>query len=493
MSESGQPRSMIAPAPRFPAPAPVAPAPPAARRGMGGIFFLGPPAIIAALSTSNPAITAAAVMSLGIIVGLLWKPGHPPVLLLVTGLQWLQASLMTLVADVRGVELRETSYARSIEEASYLSLAWVTALAIGAWLSVRSLSAEKVAATTEVPISMQRLLTIYGVWTIGLQVLGLLGAHSFAQVLQALSAMRWALCFAVFAYGWSNVAQRPIVIVVLAVEVGFGFMSFFSQFRVPLYLFTIALATVGFRPRLRTWFGLAIMFAITLYFGSLWSAIKSDYRDRLSGGDGTREQVVRIGVEERFDSFVELVGTVDSVALDEGFDKLLKRLAYVELFAYAIDFVPAVREHEEGALWGGAVAHVFVPRALFPDKPPLEQDTVIAERYTGLRLGAGGGTSISIGTAADSYVDFGAQGVIAIGFLYGLILGWGYRTFIIRRGGGVIAQGVAVALCVPFVTLELEAAKALGGFLSSLIVLLTVWIFLVPPLMRWLTSPTAIR
>jgi len=335
---------------------------------------------------------------------------------------------------------------------------------------------------------MERLLVVYGAWTVAVQGVASMDIRAIHQIVTALASMRLAVLFAVFAYGWRQPRWRPVVLGVLMFEVGIGFLAFFSNFKEPLFVFAAAVATTGYRPRLRAWVGLFFVFLVTLYLGVLCSAIKMDYRDRLSGGEGARTQVIRIGVEERAESFLELVGTVDAEVLENGFDALMRRVAYVEFFSYVIDYVPAVRDHERGMLWGNALSHVLMPRVFFPDKPWLPLDTLTTERYTGLSLGGGNGTSISIGMAAESYVDFGRAGVFVVALLFGAFVGLGYRSLIVRRHWGVIAQGIVVSICLQFYTVDMVAAKALGGFLSLLIISVVGWGFLMPRLIPWLRA-----
>lgn len=489
MSESGSPQSMIAPAP-FSAP-PVAPplqAPAQAEGGKSSGLVLLLPALAFALSTANVNLTIAMVLSLAVIVRLLWRPGQPPALLLACGLQWLQGAMLTLEADVRGVELWTLSYARSLEVATYLTLAWSASVAVGAWFVTRKLERSDVAPTIGLPIAMERLLIAYGVWTVAVAVLGQINVGALAQLITAIVYMRWVLLFAIFAYGWRRPGWLPVVFAVLFFEIAAGSISFFSEFRLPLYVFAIALATVGYRPTLRVWIGFAIVFAFTVYLGTIWSAIKLDYRDRLSGGRGHRTQVVTISIEERVGAFIELVGTVDDRVLAEGAEMLARRVAYVEYFAYVIDYVPAVVDHENGAVWSAAASHVLMPRMFFPDKAALPDETVLTERYTGLNLGSGGGTSISIGIPGEAYIDFGEPGVVGLGILFGVMLGLAYRYFITQKQYFVLAQGMAVALCLAFGSVENGAVKALGTLLTLTVVGAIGWRMILPVLVPWLTG-----
>jgi hypothetical protein len=494
MSESGSPRSLIAPAAPFPRAA-TAQRPLAAASGptISVPMVLYAVALVLSLMTTNPALTLACMLSLGLIVGLLWRPGEPPGLLLVCGMQWLQGALMTFRANATGVELWTLTYARSIDEATYLTLAWVSAVAIGAWLVTRKTRRETVAQTMALPIAFGRLIAVYLVWTVAVELLARLELRTAAQLTGALSNMRWLFLFAIFAYGWRQPRWRIAVLGVLVLEVATGFLSYFSAFKAPLILFAVALATSGYRPTLRAWAGLAMVFVLTLYLGVIWSAIKMDYRDRLSGGMSHERQTITLSIEERAESFIELVGTVDGNVLAKGAEQMVDRLAYVHYFAYVLDYVPAVRDHERGKLWGAAFSHVLMPRILFPDKAPLPDETLVTEAYTGLNLGSGRGTSISIGIVGESYIDFAEPGIVAFGLFFGLMLGLAYRYFITQRQYGVLAQGIAVALCMTYGTVENGAVKTLGSLLTFAIVYSLVWRLVMPSLTAWLIAPAAAR
>ena len=446
--------------------------------------------VVAALglstATTNPGPTFAAVLSLAMIVRLLWQPGLPPVLLFICFMQWLQGAIMTFHADLFGVELRTMTYARHIEEATYYTLAWVSMIAFGAHLATRNLAPSTAATTHSAVFSMPRLVMVYGVWTVVLRVLEAAVPGQAQQVFGALETLRWAFVYALFALGWSMGRGRLIVVGILTAEVAFGFLSFFSNFKTPLYLFAIALVSSGYRPTLRQYVVLGLVFAATLYFGVVWSSIKREYRNELSGGRGVSSQEVVLSPEQRFDVFVDLVGSIDNRMLENGAESLAKRIAYVDYFAYVLGYVPRVEPHEEGRIWLNAFSHVFLPRILFPDKAQLESDTVIAERYTGLDLGAGTGTSITIGLPAETYVDLGPIMMFFVALILGLMYGSGYRYFLRMRYAGVIAQGVAVAVHVGMSSVGPAATKVLGGYLAVLIVGVGLWKLGWPILARFL-------
>jgi hypothetical protein len=407
-------------------------------------------------------------------------------LFLVCSVQWLQGALQVLHADALGEEVWHLSDARHIEDATYLTLAWVSSIAIGAWLVLRGLERKQLPTVLESPINMTTLLIVYAIWSASVGVLKTFSIAPLVQAVNAYSALRWSVVFLIFVFAWAEPRMRVIAIAVLLLETVLGFLSFFSEFKTPLLLFGIALLTVGRRLTLRQVAAFFVLACATLYLGVLWSAIKVDYRDRLSGGAGHRTQQVVLSTSETIDELVDLVGTVDSDLLMEGAENLVARIAYVEYFAYVLDYVPALAKHEEGRLWLRAVQHVLVPRMFFPDKLALESDTNIAERYTGLSLGAGSGTSISIGLPAETYVDFGSPGMLVVAFLLGTLYGAGFRLLVTQGRGAPLAYGLAVAQYAGLTSVGSAATKILGGYVATLLVAVVLWRFFGRPVSRFI-------
>jgi hypothetical protein len=436
------------------------------------VAYLGLPALALAFLTANPALTVVAVLSLLAIVLLVWRQGEPPVLLFVCFMQWIQGSLQVLHADVVGVPVQALSHLRSVEDAIVLTLIWTVAIAAGVRLAfvVRSAPTAPNALDALTPSQLFRL---YIAWTVLLQLGGPIVRGGLLQVFLAIGQMRWAVVFALFWEAFRTRRNLGTVAIVFIVELVSGFFAFFSDFKTPIYLLALALPAGNHRLRPRQILGSLVIAAFALYLGAIWSAIKNEYRDTLSGG--AEQQDVTIGRDEQARELVRLLGTVDGATLDRGVARLVDRITYVRYFSQAIDFVPAVRRHENGLLWGNALRHVLLPRLFFPDKAELESDTEIAQRYTGLRLAFSPGTSIALGTPAESYIDFGVPLMFLPALCMGLLCGGAYRRFARRGPHAALAQGFAVAMVVFMSSIELTPSKALGGLVTGIMVASILW------------------
>jgi hypothetical protein len=431
------------------------------------------PALALSLLTANPELTFWSVASLAVLVLLLWRLGEAPILLFVCWFQWLQACLKVFHADVLGVELRTLMPTRSGEEAVIYSLGWAVAIGFGmrAALAASPRGARTVASIE--PIDFRRLVTVYLVWTVLQPILDLTLSGGARQIVVALSNLRWGLFFALLLEALRNRKHLGTAAAAFTFELATSFLSFFSEFKTPIYVLALVLPTANVRLAARHVLGGLAVAALALYLAVVWSAIKGDYRDRISEYKG--EQSVSVSTEQQIGELVSSVGTVDEAGLLKGWQRLLDRVAYVDYFSYTLEFVPALRRHEEGALWGAAFQHVLMPRLLFPDKPGLESDTMVTERYTGLvlRNTTSRASSISIGTPGETYIDFAWPGMLGLAFAIGVLYALLWRLS--RRGGHrLVDVGMSVALLLPFHSLEQSATKLLGGVLTNTIILVLI-------------------
>jgi hypothetical protein len=426
----------------------------------------------------NDSLVALAFATLFGIVALTWQAEAPPVAMLICGAQWLQGSLKLLNAEVEGVELWTLSVSKNVGQASVLTMLWALVLALGMRLGMRNARVPK-----DVPLlSVRVALIVYLIWSAALPMLGLALPGQARQVFVALSDLRWATVFALFLCVLAARRGFMVLAVVLSVELMLGFLSFFSNFRTVLIVFVLALLARAQSFSLRTLLGVAVAMGVAIYLGILWTAVKSDYRTAMNRG--TDDQNVLIDTNQQASELQRLVEGVDRTGFEKATDRFVDRIAYVDYFAYTLDFVPTVRSHEEGRMWWGAVEHVFMPRVLFPDKAPLPSDTEVAERYTGMRLTQNRtGTSISIGLPAETYVDFGVPWMLAPAVLLGLLYGLVFRALLMQRHHAPYGAGLAVAIGMTHMLLASSAAKAVGSLLTlALLATLTARVLL-PPLL----------
>jgi hypothetical protein len=122
-----------------------------------------------------------------------------------------------------------------------------------------------------------------------------------------------------------------------------------------------------------------------------------------------------------------------------------------------------------GPLWGKsylAAITWFVPRAIWPEKP-RGAGSLYAQTFMGaLREG----TSVPIGTVAEAYWNFWIPGVFVIFGLWGLIIFWAHRLFLIYGADPFVGAAYVI-----FITRFGMASDRIPPTLQMLLMLLIIW------------------
>lgn len=453
-----------------------------------GLYLAAASGVMLGALSPNPALTVAAIVSLIAFIKLLWRPGEPPVLLFAVGFQWLQVTAKVFHANYLGLPLEHISQFASIENAVWASLAGLWVLTGGIRLVLaRMPSFEKRAVRSQAyDMSLMKIGLLY----IGLTVLTS-GISTFAsgmgglrQIILAAAAVKWVAYF-LFAYV-ILVRREHVWILGLATtwEIVQG-IGFFSGFKTVLFILIIVIVTARVRATRMRIGGIAAIGIVLLIMGLAWTAVKGEYRAFLNQGTGW--QTVTVSNEEKVTMLADMLLSLNPSDLVEAADPLFSRIAYVDFFAAAMDYVPAARPHERGALWTASVTHVLQPRLFYPNKPALPSDSELTMAYTGLHMASGDqGTSISLGYMGESYVDFGIPGmyfpIFALGFFWAFV----YRHFLKNPRLMLLGYGFATAALLEMYKFEMASIKVLGNVLMQFIVLGLIFHFIVPRIAGWL-------
>src|SRR5207249_8029059 len=164
------------------------------------------------------------------------------------------------------------------------------------------------------------------------------------------------------------------------------------------------------RRRPGHWLALGGLAVVAVLTGVLWMGIRTEYR---------RDFESQVFADSR-EARLERVAGLSLRWLERGPDELLAdveffvdRLWAVHYPALALDRVPALVPHEDGAILGRALLHLATPRIFFADKEVLESDSEMVLRYSGVMVAGAGArtvalekdTNIAFGYAGESYVD----------------------------------------------------------------------------------------
>ena len=371
-----------------------------------------------AANSGSPLVVFAGGAVLGLIVLLLWRADEVPVLLIPALYQWAEVVVKPVITATSGATIDSLAdFQAPLESAALFALAGVAAFAIGLRLGSgkprrNALGDLRIEAATRWQLPLLLKLSV-GLVLVGHALAGLAYAAGPArQIVLALSSVQLGGLFMLAFWSLSNRAGYAYLAVVVSFEVVIGMTGFFAGFRASLLV--LCLAAVAARPALgvRNFLVVTLAGFVTLGVAVYWSAIKPDYRDFVNRGSGA--QVVAEPFSNRLGYLFDAARGFDQAQFADGFDRLVKRLSYIDFLAATLNHVPSVVPHEDGALVGAAMAHILTPRILFPNKPALPNDSDVTEHYTGLPVGGNINTSISIGYLGELYVDFGTRGGSAL-------------------------------------------------------------------------------
>lgn len=448
-----------------------------------------PLTLVLALITTNPLMTMGVAVSFWSIALITWRLDEFPALTLACFMHWAAAAMGTIRADVLGIDLAKTSYFPHVVEATALTLASVTAFALAARIGWGWRPRPVAGAPLDDPGLDRRMFIAWLVAsTVGTFLLGVSPA-GLAQVMRSVIVLKWVLVLLIFYVALRRGRDYRLLAGVLLVEVASGFLSFISSFRTPLFLLVVAFAVVRReRNNVQRWLGAAVLGMVIVALGAIWQSIKGDYRMYLSGGTGAQSASAGITRGSGAAKVVDLASGVGDRGVGAALDDLALRIAYVDFFAAAMSYVPAVRPHENGGRLKIAFMHVLTPRLLFPKKKTLN-DTADTERYTGIPLARTAGyTSVCLGYPAEAYVDGGRSLMVLPILLLGCLFGLMARRFATSCVDPLLGQAMAAVAFVQFATLELSFTKMLGGYAMTAIVFEAASRFVAPRLSPWLWS-----
>lgn len=447
-----------------------------------------------AFLTQNTGTTLVSILVLNIIVRLFNKPGLPAVILAGLIFQWLQISIKVWHANFSGIHLSETFSLyggnENFETAFYLSSIGLVALSLGLYLVISKIDNRKffrqlVSSLDE--YQGRKIVILYVIISISLSALiGFrLSIPGINTIVVALGKLKWGfylLYFLSVVYGKNTF---KLFFLITAFEIVISLSGYFSEFK--LFIIFLAIGFLSFTNILSFQRGLVLglLMVFAFHFGVLWTAIKGDYRDYLSGG--TDRQVVLVSTEDALTRLLNLTQTLDDSQYDEAIDYLIDRVSFIEFFALTLNHVPSLVPHQDGDLWTEALTFYFKPRLFFPNKRVID-DSEHTSQYTGLYLAtASQGASHSIGFMTDSYIDYGPILMFVPIFLLGVLISWAFKHLLLKSGNAVwgLVFSTPFYLLTSFYSFNL--IKVIGNFVIYMVVILLLrkWIIrFVDPLLR---------
>lgn len=425
---------------------------------------LGIAAAAAAWLFTGDWVLAASVLTLAAIWTCVRTDEGPPVLQLALTLQWVEVSIGVFYVLWTGRPL-EATLRSDYRPMVLIGLGCVGALiggvAAGLYL-IRRLK-QPAGFRPEYALTFKTLAVCY---IVGVMVVGSMNRFaweypSLTQAIIALTYARLGLLYLVLRRLVKE-GQWPIFAGLLAFEVVLGITGFYAGFREPLIMAVLAVLEVFDGRSVRQWALVGVLAVAMAGLGVIWIGIRRDYRDRFMADEafaGSRSQ--------RIDSVSESISgwaSRDASELTADVDRFIDRLWAIYYPALAVERVPAVLPHTDGALMKQALVHVFMPRILFPDKPGLISDSEMVRKYSGVMVaGEEQNTSIAFGYSAESYVDYGVPLMFLPVFVFGVLIGAAYAMLLrLIRHRDMAVSIATVIVWMSLYLFERSWAKTLG-------------------------------
>ncbi|MFY7762012.1 hypothetical protein [Aquidulcibacter sp.] len=419
-------------------------------------------------------------------IQLISKCDGPPILIIPFGFQFLQINIRSIQSSFSGKSIDEYSmFGYDVEPAMLLCSACLIAILIGIAFVSRRRSGKAEISVDAGGYSYNKIATtaliLIGLGH-GFDILSTLAAPS-RQLFEGLAVSKWAGLFVLVWVAYRRPRFSILAIAVSLTEIGFGLGGFFGSFREPIYIVlgAILVAATRLRPSAMLLGGGAFFFMIWL--ASFWTYVKPDYREFVN--QGTNSQVVLVPYGERMAYLFDAASNFDGGSFETGFNQLADRIAYVEYPAVVMGRVPSIIPHAHGEQTKKAILHVLLPRLLYPNKPPLELDTVLTNQYTGLHEGFNEGTSISLGYMAELYIDYGVIGAVLGCLVIGLIIGFLYKQILqFNSVPSIFNVGLLMGTVLSLAIFETSLTKFIGSLLVAFITALMLQRLALPMLLK---------
>ena len=376
-----------------------------------------------------------------IILKTFWRSNEPKHLLTNLLLYWAVVAILIPFAELANKPLNDfTRYGKSdLRLASWVGLLALTFYLIGIQLVTRKVKSIQLETLYKIldRYDGKRIIILYIIVSLLSAALNSSIIHiPGGQILLAISYLKWVLLTLVIVHTLVIKNNRTLVLLIVVLEILLSFSGFWAAFKD--YILVALGAYLMFSPRLsfKTYFFLSVVFVFSLFLSVIWTFSKGEYRRYLTGGERTQLIVERDNLDN-IQKFYEIVQhDFSSDNFQENFfiglENLVYRISYVEFLGLTIKQVPTYLPHENGNLLINAIEHILKPRILFPEKKPI-YDSELTSKYTGAQFaGSEEGASFSLGTVAESYVDFGRYYMFIPIFFFGLWIGWMYKYFIVN-------------------------------------------------------------
>jgi hypothetical protein len=397
--------------------------------------------LLCAVFSVTPLLTVYAGILLLFVFKVGWRENETKNLCINLFLYWAVVAILIPYADIIGKPLDQLYvFGKSdLTTASWVGLTALLFYLLGiqySTQSIRSIDREVLVHLFSQYSSRKIIIAYLVISVLGILVQKVILFVPGGQVFLTVIYFKWVLLTFLIAHAVAVSSNKFLVVFIVCIEVLLSFSGFWAAFKDYIIVSIAAILFIYPRFSLRSYLFFILVFIFGILFSVIWTYSKGEYRKYLTGGERS-QVVIQQDQLKNLQKFLEIVQHDFSASnfkysFSIGVDNLIHRVSYVEFLALSIKHVPAQRPHEEGRLLKNAFDHVFQPRFLFPDKKVI-YDSELTSSYTGVQFsGAEQGVSFSLGTVAESYVDFGRYFMFIPILFFGFWIGWLYRYFIVN-------------------------------------------------------------
>ena len=336
------------------------------------------------------------------------------------------------------------------------------------------------------------LRQMVGAYLCALPIFTLLGiaanmSQSTQQIFGSFFALKGVLIYCIAATVFQTGRGYGVLILFIAAEVVLGFTGFFSAFKEPIIIVTIAALSAYPRHRLGKDISIRLVLvcslaAVVIWLSLVWIEVRTEYRKWLSEGSGA--QVVLKTFPERLDWLSDQLTTdklINGIDYGRASRSLLSRIAYTDYYALVLERDDAGLIPPDEARWLAAIKVIIMPRLFFPNKPVVN-DSETTRRLAGVSIDQN--TSIGVGYIAETHIDFGFPLMLLPLFAIGFAMGRVARAFANMNAPRIICDAFICGAIINAFQYESAIDKALPSFVLSCAALGLCAKYLYPVLVR---------
>lgn len=316
-------------------------------------------------------------------------------------------------------------------------------------------------------VSLKQLFAGYVIAMLSRDVMAIFADRFFvlSQPIFAISALQMGLLYLVLRRLFQE-QRLMFVLILLLFETARGFTGFYSSFKEPIILALVAAVEILQPRKTAHWAVLVGLVGAVVVTSVMWLGIRGAIREDMRTAARTPTERLAFAARE-----LGYWWERDREYKMFDFDALADRVWEMYYTSLALDRVPRVFPHEDGAILGAAFRHVVSPRFLFPDKADLPSESEDVRKYSGQAVaGREQGTTIAFGSVIQSYVDFGVPWMFLPPMGLGIFLGLAYRWFLTQlHFEEILLALLAVAFWANVMPYNIAWAKVMGKLLTSMI------------------------